>query len=77
MPPHQHGARGPLEPLQVGFPADRFKPRPIDELGLRLPPALCSQRTAPVVPEPPMLPVPRPPLEEPIVMSANGIVPMT
>jgi hypothetical protein len=60
----------------MDFPADRFKPRPIDELGLRLPPALGSQRTAPVVPEPPMLPLPRPPLEEPIVMSANGVDPV-
>jgi Integrase core domain len=36
----------------------------------------AAERTAPVVPEPPVLPLPRPPLEEPIVMSANGIDPV-
>jgi len=68
----------PHQSLDMDFHVDRFRPRPIDELGLRLPPALTGHR-----PEPTARPVPQPapappavPLEPPIVMSANGVDPV-
>jgi hypothetical protein len=70
----------PHQSLDMDFPADRFRPRLIDELGLRLPPALGGQRPAPVVPAIPVLPSPRPapqPVTAPqLVMSANGVDPV-
>jgi transposase InsO family protein len=70
----------PHQSLDMDFPADRFRPRPIDELGLQLPPALGGQRPAPVVPAAPVLPAPRPAPEpksmSQLVMSANGIDPV-
>jgi hypothetical protein len=75
----------PHQSLDMDFPIDRFRPRPFDELGLRLPPALLGKRVEPPassplagadpVPSMPHLPA-LPPTPVPLVVSANGTEPV-
>jgi transposase InsO family protein len=75
----EYDTNRPHQSLNMDFPASRFRPRPIDELGLWLPPALAVSQ--------PRLPAPRPseptaapekvePVSAELVVSANGVDPV-
>jgi transposase InsO family protein len=60
----EYDTNRPHQSLNMEFPASRFRPRPIDELGLWLPPGLTGDR--------PALPAPRP--AEPATAAAPATV---
>jgi transposase InsO family protein len=70
----------PHQSLDMDFPADRFRPRPIDELGLRLPPALSGPRpmTSTATNPAPSAPTVRSAVvgAVPVVLSPNGADPV-
>jgi hypothetical protein len=73
----EYNTNRPHQSLDIEFPADRFRPRPVDQLGLRPPRALSSR------PSPPAASVPPPPVPSPapagvalaptLAVAANGI----
>jgi transposase InsO family protein len=75
----QYNGNRPHQSLDMDFPTDRFKPRLIDELGLRLPPSLAATRAESPASEP--VPVSAPAAVEEVlpatlVMSTNGVDPV-
>ena len=71
----EYNTNRPHQSLRMEFPADRFKPRPVDELGLRIPPRLTKQPAPtipPIVDVAAVAPVPAATL----VLSSNGVEPV-
>jgi hypothetical protein len=71
----EYNTNRPHQSLGMEFPADRFTPRPVDELGLRLPPRLAHQAelaTTPIADVAAAAPV----AAASLVMSSNGVEPV-
>jgi hypothetical protein len=68
----EYNTNRPHQSLDMDFPADRFIPRPIDELGLRIPPRLATDAT-PRGEESMNPPIP---MAAALVMSSHGIEPV-
>jgi transposase InsO family protein len=71
----EYDTNRPHQSLDMDFPVDRFKARPIDELGLRLP-AELGGRSDLVESQVPAVPSPRAASDAPLVVAANGIDPV-
>lgn len=55
---HHYNTDRPHQALNMGFPADRFRPEPGDSIGLKLPPSLITEADETQPPTPPPLTVP-------------------